>query len=359
MEQLKQHKMEWTQPSTSNLFGGAVDQRRGIHSQFYPNVDSTSWVRPLIFMVGSWQVVEGADSKSTRPYSTIVQRNWADICIDVVQFSLFGHLQPVGSTCNTCKYLIVIDSVLSSETVPSGIFDAIQHGQSAEGFVDFFVQQISDSSSSSSPSSSSSSLTSSSDSHSIRAGADSRTCRGSNLNFHRRLPDSSSLLHSLRRDKIWPLGLKSMKFASRYRFKRLLCLKKLTVFRLETHEGLNTLRAQMSEIIAYINRGRDDKKGEESNRGPQPEDRSRPSGGGRGGSRSEPSKRIAVDTTPIRSTTRTETFSSGCTRSTDEFCTNGFSSSRWPEANFRRRSAAAAVAVENGGEGRLASRFRV
>ncbi|KZV15836.1 hypothetical protein F511_25357 [Dorcoceras hygrometricum] len=53
-------------------------------------------------------------------------------------------------------------------------------------------------------------------------------------------------------------------------------------------EGLTTLSAQLSEIIAYINRGRDDKKGEDSSSGPQPEDRSRPGGSG---SNSEPSKR--------------------------------------------------------------------
>ncbi|KZV40083.1 hypothetical protein F511_43015 [Dorcoceras hygrometricum] len=34
---------------------------------------------------------------------------------------------------------------------------------------------------------------------------------------------------------------------------------------------------------------------------------------------------------PIRSTTRSETPSSGCTRSADEISTNGFSTSNWPE----------------------------
>ncbi|KZV27070.1 hypothetical protein F511_23966 [Dorcoceras hygrometricum] len=34
--------------------------------------------------------------------------------------------------------------------------------------------------------------------------------------------------------------------------------QELTAFRLETQEGLNTLCAQLSEIISYINRGRDD-----------------------------------------------------------------------------------------------------
>ncbi|KZV25635.1 peroxisome assembly factor-2 [Dorcoceras hygrometricum] len=61
----------------------------------------------------------------------------------------------------------------------------------------------------------------------------------------------------------------------------------LLEFRVEAQENFNTLSAHLSEIIAYINRGRDDKKGEISiSRVPQPpDDQIRPSGGG---SRSEP-----------------------------------------------------------------------
>ncbi|KZV50081.1 crooked neck-like protein 1 [Dorcoceras hygrometricum] len=63
--------------------------------------------------------------------------------------------------------------------------------------------------------------------------------------------------------------------------------------------------------------------------------------------------------TPIRSTTRSETPSSGCTRSADEISTNGFSSSNWPETVFPAKTAAAAAGARGGGEeeerrGRLA-----
>ncbi|KZV30432.1 protein EXPORTIN 1A [Dorcoceras hygrometricum] len=54
---------------------------------------------------------------------------------------------------------------------------------------------------------------------------------------------------------------------------------------------------------------------------------------------------------PIRSTTRNETPSSACTRRTDEICTNGFSSSNWPETILRRRRAAAAAHVGAGAGG--------
>ncbi|KZV39556.1 dentin sialophosphoprotein-like [Dorcoceras hygrometricum] len=43
--------------------------------------------------------------------------------------------------------------------------------------------------------------------------------------------------------------------------------------------------------------------------------------------------------------TKTKTPSSACTRSADEFYTNGFSSSSWPETIFRRQRAAAAAAA--------------
>ncbi|KZV20909.1 hypothetical protein F511_14923 [Dorcoceras hygrometricum] len=53
---------------------------------------------------------------------------------------------------------------------------------------------------------------------------------------------------------------------------------------------------------------------------------------------------------PIRYTTRNETPSSACTRRTDENSTNRFSSSNWPETNFRRRRASA-TALGGGGGG--------
>ncbi|KZV40486.1 hypothetical protein F511_23823 [Dorcoceras hygrometricum] len=216
---------------------------------------------------------------------------------------------PVGSTYNTCGYIVVIDSILDTETIPTGIFDSIQHGQSAEGFVDFFIHKILDSSNYSNPSSFSSSLTSSSYSSS-----DSR------MHFTDDIPQihmptvaypSTDFIEATAqlRASIDQIHLEQVQTKERVEeFKSKLSQKIIKlelafaqatswqdlVYRAQINdiqEGLNTLRAQLSEIIAYINRGRDDKRGEESSRGPQPEDRRRPSGGGSGGSRSEPSKR--------------------------------------------------------------------
>ncbi|KZV52547.1 hypothetical protein F511_32090 [Dorcoceras hygrometricum] len=63
------------------------------------------------------------------------------------------------------------------------------------------------------------------------------------------------------------------------------------------------------------------------------------------------SRLIAV-VTSIRSTTRSETPSSDCTRSPDEISTIGFSTSNWPEqlsGDDRRRAAVAAPWRREGG----------
>ncbi|KZV58211.1 hypothetical protein F511_03896 [Dorcoceras hygrometricum] len=64
--QLRQHKLKCTRPSSSTLFGGATVQSGGIHSQFYPTIVSTSWIRSLIFIDGSWIIVQGADPNPAR-----------------------------------------------------------------------------------------------------------------------------------------------------------------------------------------------------------------------------------------------------------------------------------------------------
>ncbi|KZV17456.1 hypothetical protein F511_41754 [Dorcoceras hygrometricum] len=70
-------------------------------------------------------------------------------------------------------------------------------------------------------------------------------------------------------------------------------------FRVQAQENFNTLTSQLSELVDYINRGGDAKKGERgSSRGPQPppDDHGRPGSGNEGsrhggGSRSESSSK--------------------------------------------------------------------
>ncbi|KZV17519.1 hypothetical protein F511_38354 [Dorcoceras hygrometricum] len=165
LEQLKQHRLEWARPCSSKLFERAYVYSRGIHSRFYPSIKSTSWVRRFIFIDGSWTVVEGTDPwwrcgcrsaisrkkkqqlqrpfvdafapicifiepvqdlDSRKPYSGIVQRNWEEVCVDIVQFSLFVHLLSVR-TYNLCRDIVEAGPVVDIDAVPTGMFNAIQH----------------------------------------------------------------------------------------------------------------------------------------------------------------------------------------------------------------------------------------
>ncbi|KZV25499.1 hypothetical protein F511_07209 [Dorcoceras hygrometricum] len=352
-QQSKKIRLDWTRQSSSKLFGGADVYSGGIHSHFYPNIVSTNWVRPLIFIDGSWQVVEGVNPRparlarpiasrlkrklpqrpfmdvfspicifiepvqgldSRKPYSRIVQRLWAEICVDIVQFSLFGHIQPVG-TYNLCRDIVAVDSDLDAERIPTGIFDEFQHGPNVEGFVDFFVQPeiqyISSSSSSESsvpirPRStrSTSSSSSSSASHFTESIAQLRASINQIKLEQLSTLDSIDELKAALSGKIIGLEMAFSQTNTRHDMifrtemhdirkeietQKAALTQEPTAFHLETQQGLNTLHAQLSEIIAYINRGRDDKKGGENNRGPPPDDRSRP--GGNGGSSSEPSRK--------------------------------------------------------------------
>ncbi|KZV34512.1 hypothetical protein F511_27861 [Dorcoceras hygrometricum] len=64
---------------------------------------------------------------------------------------LVGGSDPVGSTVNKCTDVVPFYTALSTDNVPTGVFDAVQHGQSSERFGDLFVQLCSESSTSTSP----------------------------------------------------------------------------------------------------------------------------------------------------------------------------------------------------------------
>ncbi|KZV53732.1 hypothetical protein F511_28509 [Dorcoceras hygrometricum] len=276
-----------------------------------------NWVRSLIFIDESWIVVQGANPKparfawpfiskqkkqlpqrrfmdafapicvfieivqdldSRRPYSTNFQRIWVEICTNVVQFSLFGHLQPVGSV-NTCRDIISIDTDLDTESIPTGIFDAFQHDQSAEGFVDFFVQQIQ--------------IVQLLLVQVLPVQVRLLQVRLPVIPFRASIDhiqlekvqtrDSIDELKAELTQKITKLELafaqsiarQDMVFRAQInevrqevQIQKAALSQEMTDFRLETQECLSNLRAQLSEIITYINRGREDKKGEGSSSGP-------------------------------------------------------------------------------------------
>ncbi|KZV48110.1 hypothetical protein F511_15765 [Dorcoceras hygrometricum] len=124
MEQLKIHKLEWTRPSISSLFGADI-QRGGILSRFHPSVKY--WVRQLILIDGSWTVVEDTDrwicecSATTSSERTPLPQEPA---VEILALICIFIEPPVG-TYNLCRDLIVVGPFVDIETDPAeclGVF---------------------------------------------------------------------------------------------------------------------------------------------------------------------------------------------------------------------------------------------
>ncbi|KZV44570.1 protein tipD [Dorcoceras hygrometricum] len=197
---------------------------------------------------------------SRPPYSGIVRRRWAEVCVDIVQFYRFGHLQPVADDVPQTPPTddITLDEATTAD-IPQIVLPSTD-------FTESFAQ--------------------------IQAIVDK-------IQFEQvQTRDNVADLKDALSSKITglELGLQRLLIIKTWSIedKKAVLAHDFLEFRVETQENFHTLSAQLSEIIAYINRGRDDKKGEDSSsRVPQPpEDRSRPGDGGRGrGRSSEPSKK--------------------------------------------------------------------
>ncbi|KZV22266.1 hypothetical protein F511_22176 [Dorcoceras hygrometricum] len=280
VEQLRLHKLEWTRPSTSNMFGGAVDRSRNIHSQFYSNVSSTSWVRSLIFIDESWQVVEGANPKPARLTRTFISIQKKPL----PQRTFVDAFAQSAFSSNQSRTSILEDLTLR---LFRGIGRKFVQMLFSFHFLDIFNQRtrerIEELKSELSQKITKLEL------------AFAQSTSRQDMVFRAKINDVRKEVHELelafaqstsRQDMVFRAKINDVR--KEVHVQKAFLSQEFTSFCLETWEGLNTLRAQLSEIITYINRGCDDKKGEESSRGPQPEDRSRPGVCGSGGSRSEP-----------------------------------------------------------------------
>ncbi|KZV26526.1 protein tipD [Dorcoceras hygrometricum] len=245
LEQLRQHRLKWTRPSTSKLFRGTDVQSGGVHSQFYPSVQSTSW--PDIQIISSSSSYDSSTSSSSESSTSFSSRSSIDSPMqfteDIPQTSLPTDVAP-----------------------PTDYTESISQLQAFIDKIQFEQVQTRD------------------DVDELKAALSSKIT-GLEMPF----AHSSTHQERIFRAQIYDVRQEIQN-------QKASLSQDLNAFRLETQEGLNTLIAQLSEIIAYINRGHDDKNGEESIRGPPPEARSRPSGGGSsrpggGGSSSEPPRK--------------------------------------------------------------------
>ncbi|KZV44425.1 splicing factor 3B subunit 1-like [Dorcoceras hygrometricum] len=292
-----------------------LDSVKDIVAKEEQMLTSSCWIRTMILVDGSW-IIQGGDFLKPIPrpvassqwellpqrqyddtlapiseFFKMLRKHWADVCIEVVPFSAFGPLQQVDVQLISSDSSFVHpnpNSLSNSSTSTSPmdfVADIPQLEQSptastqilmpttaipATDFTESFAQ--------------------------LRASITQLSIK------QLRTKDSTGDLKNQLLSKIDHLE-KSLAEAYTQQdqvLRDLADIRKevqdqnaaMLAFREESQEHYSTLPEHLVEIIAYINRGRDDKKGEcGSSQGPQPppDDKSRPSGGG--GSRSEPPRK--------------------------------------------------------------------
>ncbi|KZV54175.1 hypothetical protein F511_36109 [Dorcoceras hygrometricum] len=124
-EQMRQHKLEWIRPYSSRLFEGANIDRGAVIARSNTNIRSTCWIRifvdtfaPICLFIDPVQVVCSPPIVKTW--------GWARVCTDIVQFHLFGHLEPVG-THNICTELVTVGPVVDRSGIPRRTVNNVQY----------------------------------------------------------------------------------------------------------------------------------------------------------------------------------------------------------------------------------------
>ncbi|KZV52449.1 splicing factor 3B subunit 1-like [Dorcoceras hygrometricum] len=150
--QMRIHGLKWERICSSILFEGENRDRGAVIARSNTNNRSSCWIRTMILVDGSCIIQEGGDFWKTIPRKVsssqwellpqrqyddtlalisepfkIIRKRWADVCIEVVQFSAFNLLQPVVSH-NFCRALVVRSSVRELEVDPTEFCGVFRRG---------------------------------------------------------------------------------------------------------------------------------------------------------------------------------------------------------------------------------------
>ncbi|KZV58297.1 paramyosin-related protein-like [Dorcoceras hygrometricum] len=224
VDQMRQHQLEWTRPSFSSLLEGANVQRGAVIARSHTTIKSICWIRRLLLINGSWTVIEGADRwihecKTTNSceQQQLSQRPFVDefspICIFVEPVQDLGSQPPIIKTWDAFAQLRATVDQISMEQVQTR----------------FHL-----------------------DEHKVALSK-----RISNL-------ETAFLTASDNQDRV-------VLAQTNVVHKEMQPQKDALSKELDAMQNFQTLSTHLSEIIAYFNRGRDDKKGEiSSSEGPQP-----------------------------------------------------------------------------------------
>ncbi|KZV32676.1 hypothetical protein F511_21223 [Dorcoceras hygrometricum] len=180
-EQKKEHGLIWERPCSSSLCDDSVDGDGAVLAQFYSLAKSTCWMPERDIedsFVPHCYFIE-PDQYWGASQSIIKTRGWFRVCTDIIRYSMFGCLCPVGSV-NSCRDIVVkssvvdiLEAILSSlinigehhslsskrgagsedivvkssvvdilEKVPTGFCDVIQQGKDTNSFIRYFSDSV-------------------------------------------------------------------------------------------------------------------------------------------------------------------------------------------------------------------------
>ncbi|KZV16506.1 hypothetical protein F511_28688 [Dorcoceras hygrometricum] len=126
------HMLRWEKPCFSTVFEGPIRDRGAVIARSNTNIKSTSWIRTMLRVNGTWVLEPCADYWKKIPrvfaFSIVVipsrlsyvdtlppasesfkllKKRWADACLEDIEFFVSGKLLPVGSL-NFCRAIAVV-----------------------------------------------------------------------------------------------------------------------------------------------------------------------------------------------------------------------------------------------------------
>ncbi|KZV49924.1 hypothetical protein F511_41022 [Dorcoceras hygrometricum] len=335
---MREHQLEWTRPSSSSLFEGANIVRGFFIPHNHRSILSKCWIRSKIMVDGSWLILEGVDywrpitnpvnsrnweALPQRPYiddlaplcvlieqvedvdsraprSRAIHILWGEICVEVIQFSLLGSILPVGSV-NLCRNIVVHSSVVDIlEKLPNHFCSIVQHGIDSNNFVGYFshsdVQSIAEDSTEFSTSladlqnflseriDESQSGQTIDDVQTLRFNEFRKSVLANSAFVTADFMDVKKAVRELNA-KVDAVATGLVDVQKDLEATKESISHQLLEFQAQAQANQKILTDQLSELVNYINRGANDKKGEGSSRGPQPppDDQNRGSGNTGGG----------------------------------------------------------------------------
>ncbi|KZV53980.1 hypothetical protein F511_41846 [Dorcoceras hygrometricum] len=131
-KEARAHNLIWNKPCCSKIFEGSPRDRGAVIARTNSNTRSLCWIRKMILVDGLWTVELCADKwvkiprkvistevprqqqfddtlPSMSVFFRLMNKRWADVCLEVTDFCASRRLLPVGSI-NFCRALEIVET---------------------------------------------------------------------------------------------------------------------------------------------------------------------------------------------------------------------------------------------------------